>query len=137
MNILLLAFVLLVWGLNWPLMKLEMEYISPQWFGFIRMLIGSTFLFLLAGLQKKLILPKREDIPHLLSVGILQVGLFTVLVNYGLFYSGVGHAVILVYSTPLWVAPIAVIFFKERLNLIKTIGLIIGILGVIVGVTSH
>src|SRR5580704_12181735 len=131
MNILLLVFVLLVWGMNWPLMKLAMKFIPPQWFGFTRIFIGSLFLFLLAIIQKKLIIPKRGDIPHLLSVGALQIGLFTVLINFGLFYTTVGHAVILVYSTPLWVTPIAIIFFKERLNLIKTIGLIVGILGIL------
>ncbi len=131
MNILLLIFVLLVWGMNWPLMKMEMNYIPPQWFGFTRMLIGCLFLFLLVTIQNKLTLPKRRDIPHLLSVGGLQIGLFTVLVNFGLFYSAVGHAVILVYSTPLWVAPIAIIFFKEHLNVTKAIGLLIGILGIV------
>ncbi|AWN74695.1 DMT family transporter [Legionella anisa] len=132
MNILLLAFVLLVWGMNWPLMKLAMNFIPPQWFGFTRMFIGSLFLFLIVIIQKKYTFPKRGDIPHLFSVGVLQVGLFTVLVNFGLFYNGVGHAVILVYSTPLWVAPIAIIFFNERLNLIKAFGLVVGVLGIIV-----
>ncbi|KTD12044.1 putative inner membrane transporter yiJE [Legionella gratiana] len=132
MNILLLVFVLLVWGMNWPLMKLAMNFLPPQWFGFTRTLTGSLFLFLLVIIQKKMTFPKRGDIAHLLSVGVLQIGLFTALVNFGLFYSGVGHAVILVYSTPLWVTPIAVIFFEERLNFIKTLGLIVGILGIVV-----
>ncbi|CEG58635.1 DMT family transporter [Legionella fallonii] len=131
MNILLLTFVLLVWGMNWPLMKIAMNYSPPLWFGFTRMFIGCLFLFILVIIQKKFTIPKRKDIPHLLSVGGLQIGLFTVLVNFGLFYSAVGHAVILVYSTPLWVAPIAIIFFKEPLNLAKAIGLIIGILGIL------
>jgi drug/metabolite transporter (DMT)-like permease len=128
----ILAFVLLVWGMNWPLMKLAMNSMPPQWFGFTRMFIGSLFLFLLVIIQKKFTLPKRRDIPHLLSVGVLQIGIFTVLVNFGLFYNAVGHTVILVYSTPLWVVPIAVVFFKERLNVIKTLGLIIGILGIVI-----
>lgn len=132
MNILLLVFVLLVWGMNWPLMKMAMNYIPPLWFGFTRIFIGCLFLFLLVIIKKKLTFPKRKDIPHLLSVGGLQIGLFTVLVNFGLYYSAVGHAVILVYSTPLWVAPIAILFFKERLNLLKAIGLLIGILGIVV-----
>ncbi|STY29663.1 transmembrane protein [Legionella wadsworthii] len=130
-NQFLLAFVLLVWGMNWPLMKLAMNYMPPQWFGFTRMVIASIFLFILVIFQKKFTLPKRGDMAHLFSVGFFQIGLFTVLVNYGLFYNGVGHAVILVYSTPLWVAPIAIIFFKEQLNLIKALGLLIGIVGIV------
>jgi drug/metabolite transporter (DMT)-like permease len=125
----LFAFIILIWGLSWPVSKIGVSYIPPLWFATARLAIGSLCIFLFLFIAKKLALPKRKDLPLILSLGLLQMGIFLALVNVGLYYTGVGHAAIIVYSTPLWVTPVAVLFFKEHLSPLKFIGLALGLVG--------
>ena len=68
---LLLAAVVALWGINWPIMKAGLNYISPLWFATARVILGGGCLFALLGAQKRLRLPGRSDLPALLSVGMV------------------------------------------------------------------
>lgn len=118
------------WGLSWPMMKLAMYHIPPLWMGDIRMFLGAIILFILLAMTNKKITLLRQEIPLLLSVGIGQMGLFTALMNLGLSRVEAGRSAILVFTTPLWITPIAVFFFKEKINFLTLVGLIVGIIGV-------
>ncbi|MDF2866940.1 MAG: yijE [Gammaproteobacteria bacterium] len=127
---LLFALIILIWGLSWPVSKIGVSYIPPLWFATARLVIGSLFIFGFLLIRKRLVLPKRKDLPLIISLGLLQMGIFMALVNVGLYYTGVGHAAIIVYSTPLWVTPAAVLCFGERLSPLKLIGLLLGVAGI-------
>lgn len=129
---LLFAFIILIWGISWPVSKVGVHYISPIWFVAARLTIGTICMFLLCLVTKKLVLPTRKDLPMIIWIGLLQIGIFLILVNVGLYYTGVGHAAIIVYSTPLWVTPTAILFFGEQLQPLKLIGLLLGIAGMVI-----
>ncbi|MGH6960346.1 MAG: DMT family transporter, partial [Dongiaceae bacterium] len=76
--------------------------------------------------------PARADWPVIASVGVFQMAAFQPLVNYGLGSVEASRSVVLVYTTPLWVVPGAVLFLGERLNRRKLIGLALGLAGVAV-----
>ena len=44
---LLLAAVVVLWGVNWPIMKIGLAYIAPVWFVTIRLFIGAALFFAL------------------------------------------------------------------------------------------
>jgi drug/metabolite transporter (DMT)-like permease len=67
-----------------------------------------------------------------LSVGTLQLLVFMACTNVALQEVGAGRAALLAYTTPLWVAPGAVLFLGERLSRLKVAGLIVGLLGLVV-----
>lgn len=121
-----------VWGLSWPISKVGLQYMDPVLFTAIRFVIAvcAVFGYMIATRQLKL--PARSDIPFILSIGFFQMALFVILLNLGLVYVGAGRASILVYSTPIWVTPIAVLVFKENLNLLKSVGLGLGVLGILI-----
>lgn len=127
---LLFAFIIIIWGLSWPISKIGVHYISPIWFTTARLVVGTLSMFLLLLASNKLTLPSRKDLPLILWLGLLQIGLFLILVNVGLYYTGVGRAAIIVYSTPLWVTPAAIFIFGEQMRPLKLIGLLLGILGI-------
>ncbi|HEY6334292.1 MAG TPA: DMT family transporter, partial [Alphaproteobacteria bacterium] len=124
--------LILIWGLNWPIMKIGLAHISPAWFTALRMLSSIPCLFAVLLVQGRVSLPKPQDIPVLLSVGLLQMALFMGLTNFALQRVPAGRAAILAYTTPLWVTPLAAIFLKERLSALKLIGVALGMLGVVV-----
>ncbi len=126
---LLLLLVILLWGMNWPMMKVGVELISPLWFTAIRLLLGAAFLFALLGFQNKLVLPVRHDLPAFLSVAVLQFALGLGLVHVGLTNIEAGRSAILAYTTPLWVVPMAVLVLGERITWAKAGGLLLGMFG--------
>lgn len=127
-------FVLMVvlWGVNWPVMKVGLEYIPPFHFALLRMTLGAVTMFAVAALARELRLPARQDWPIVLSVGLIQMGTFMVLGFLGLLYVGSGRAAILAYTTPLWVLPLSVWVLKERLSGGKIAGFVLGLAGVAV-----
>lgn len=128
----LLMGVILFWGLNWPIMKIGLQYIPPFAFGAARMLLGAALVVLLLAVRKELRLPGKQDVPVVLSVGILQLAVVVSCNNLGLEQVGAGRAALLAYTTPLWVAPGAVLFLGERLSPLKLVGMSIGLLGLAV-----
>jgi drug/metabolite transporter (DMT)-like permease len=129
--ILLVAAVLLVWGFSWPIMKLTLANISALWMSAFRLGIGCLAMFTLIFCTGHRFFPTKKDLPLLLSVGLAQMGGFTLLITLGLTHVEAGRSAILAYTTPLWVTPIAVLFFKEHLSKMGLAGLIIGIIGML------
>jgi drug/metabolite transporter (DMT)-like permease len=125
----LFAVIILIWGFSWPVSKLGVSYMPPIWFAASRLIIATVCIFCILALARKLVIPSRRDLPLILSIGLLQMGIFMALTNVGLAYTGVGHAAIIVYSTPLWVTPVAIFFFGEQIKPLKFIGLLMGFAG--------
>lgn len=126
----LLAAVIVLWGANWPVMKVGLEYIPPLWFAAARVLVGSACLFGLLAAVDRIRLPGRADLPVVLSVSMLQIALFLALVNMGLGNVDAGRAAILAYTTPLWVTPIARFTLGERLSRGEGLALLLGLAGI-------
>jgi drug/metabolite transporter (DMT)-like permease len=124
----LLAAVIVLWGVNWPVMKVGLTYIPPFWFAAARLALGAATLFALLAALGRLALPPRRDLPVLFSVSILQMTVFLCLVNTGLLTVGAGRSAVLAYTTPLWVTP-AALLLGERLTPRKTLGLALGLAG--------
>ena len=128
----LFALVIVLWGVNWPVMKLGLTYIPPLHFALLRMLLGALAMFAVAALAGELRVPARADWPIVLSVGVLQMSGFMALGFFGLLYVGSGRAAILAYTTPLWVLPLSVWVLGERLTGAKLLAFALGLAGVAV-----
>ena len=128
----LLLLAIVIWGVNWPVMKIGLDYITPVWFSFIRISSASLCLFLALGIMGRLSVPARQDWPVVLSVGVLQVGLAMGLIHFGLLYVEPGRSAVLTYTVPIWIAPLALLFLGEELLPAKLAGLVLGIAGIAV-----
>lgn len=128
----LLALVILLWGVNWPVMKVGVQLIPPLTFSCLRLFLGAITLFGVAAMAGQLRLPSRHDLPIVISVGLLQMAGFLLCIGIALQYVPAGRSAILAYTTPLWVVPLALAFLGERLNRLKILGLALGLGGVAV-----
>ncbi len=126
---LLLAFTALTWGINFPVMKMGLEYSTPLLYTTLRMLIGTATMFVIAGAMGILRMPHRADIPVVFSVGLLQNMGFITLVTMGMQFMPAGRAAILAYTSPIWVVPAAAVFLGERLTVPRVIGTALGLVG--------
>lgn len=129
--VLLFAFIVLSWGLGWPANKVGLEYASPVWYTAIRLVVGTITMMIIVIPLGKFSLPTRKDIPLILVVGLLQIAIYIWLANIGLAYLPAGRSSLLAYTTPLWVMPIATLFFQEDSTPIRWIGFILGVSGLV------
>jgi drug/metabolite transporter (DMT)-like permease len=129
---LLLASLVVLWGANWPVMKLTLSVLPPVWFVILRLFLGAATLFAALGISGGFSLPGRGDLLQLAVGGLVQLALYMGLCILGLQYLGAGRAAVLAYTTPLWVVPGALIFLGEKLDRLKALGLALGIGGVLV-----
>ncbi len=128
---LLLAGVVVLWGSNWPVMKIGLATIPPFWFAGLRVFLGAATLVIVLTITRNLALPGRRDIVQLISGGIFQVAIYMGLVNMALVTVEPGRAAVLAYTTPLWTVPGALILLGERLNPLKATGLLLGVGGLV------
>jgi len=128
----LLALIVLIWGLSWPIMKIGLAYIDPLWFTVARLtvaLIAISCLLIFLGRFKR---PHKEDLPIVFGVGVMQFAGFVSMINLGLMEVNAGRAALLAYTTPLWVAPVAHFFLKQKLSINKVLGVAVGLCGLMI-----
>jgi len=127
-----LVALVLIWGANWPIMKLVVHAMPPLWFVVTRLAVGAACLFALLLAIGRLEKPTRADWPVIVSVSVFQMWLFMGLTSVGLLFVPAGRSAILSYTSPLWVLPAAILLFGERLTRWKLLGMALGFIGVIV-----
>lgn len=128
----LLVFIVFAWALNWVVMKVAVQEISPLWAVAIRTVIAVAVLVPGVALSGQLRLPARGDVPVVLVISLFHMTAFAVLMTIGLKYLPAGRAIVLGYTTPLWVAPAAWIVLKEPLPLLRLAGVGLGLAGLFV-----
>ncbi len=110
----LLAVLTLIWGLNWPIMKLALSDFAPLTFRAIS-LFGGLILFLavvrLRGLPLRI---PREHWWEVFLLGLFNLVCWMVLSILGIGMLSSGRAAILAYTLPVWVALIGAVAFGER-----------------------
>jgi drug/metabolite transporter (DMT)-like permease len=133
----LLGGAILLWGANWPVMKIGLGHISPLWFSASRFAVGAACLFTWQVMRRELRLPRRADLPVVASIGLLQMMLFTALGAIAMTHLPAGRSAILSYTTPIWVLPVAVVLFREKISRRQWVGIALAGIGVLVLLNPH
>ncbi|PJG56949.1 EamA family transporter [Bradyrhizobium forestalis] len=128
----LFLIVVLAWGVNWSVTKQLVQFLSPLWTSAIRSWIALAGLFVILGLSRNLVIPERRDLPVVLSVALLHMTVFSVLVAAGVRFLPASKAIVLGYTTPLWVAIAAPLLGKDTLTAPKLAGALLGLIGLAV-----
>ncbi|MDO6564545.1 DMT family transporter [Amphritea sp. 1_MG-2023] len=128
---LVLFVAIIIWGGNWPVMKAGLDHITPLWFSMIRFALGAATLFAFQISTKKLYIPRRSDLPLILSIGLVQMMIFTALGAMAMTQVAAGRSAVLAYTTPLWVLPLSIILFHETPSKQQIIATLLGLSGVI------
>ena len=131
-GVILLVVAIAIWGGNWPVMKAGLSHIGPIWFSASRFILGAICLFGLQIFTRTIKCPTKRDVPLILSVGLLQMLAFTLLSLFAMMDIPAGRSAVLSYTTPLWVTPAVLLFFKERLTKTQIAGSLLGVIGVAV-----
>jgi drug/metabolite transporter (DMT)-like permease len=127
--VLALASVVLMWGLTWVATKVIVQHVAPFWVTGIRCAIASLVLLGMLVFSRQFVLPRRGDVPVILSITLLHLVAFSTLVNFGLQLVPLGRSIVLGYTVPLWVAPGAAVLLGERMTRGQSLGVALGLAG--------
>ena len=114
--LLLFATVVLAWGFTWPVTKVLVQSITPLWTVALRSLISGIVLLGLLLAQGKLVVPRRGDLPIVFGIALPHMVAFSALVALGIQFVPAGRAIVLGYTTPLWVIPAARLILGEPIT---------------------
>jgi drug/metabolite transporter (DMT)-like permease len=128
----LLAVVVAAWGTNWPVTKMIVHDMPPLWAAASRCSIAAAVIFLLLWGTSNYVVPRPGDMPVVFVTGFLHMAAFSALVATGLQFVPAGRAIVLGFTTPIWVAIGARIFLSETITPRRAIGIAIGLAGLAV-----
>ncbi|MEF2965115.1 DMT family transporter [Paenibacillus sp. M1] len=125
----LVVFLVVVWGINWPLTKMALPEVPPILFSGIRTLLGGILLLMIA-------IRHRSGLRWKENKGVyLILALFNIIGYYGLQTVGIGYLPAGLFSTIVFLQPVLLglfswIWLGESMSWLKWVGLIIGFGGV-------
>ena len=127
--LIVLASLTVVWGLNWPAMKLAVQGFPPWQFRSACAAFGIVALFTLARATGQSIRPPPGLWWKLALAGVLNVSGWQVFSAMSLQYIDSGRAAIIAYTMPLMTAVLSVPILGERLSLRAFLALLLGTSG--------
>ncbi|AKP78589.1 putative amino-acid metabolite efflux pump [Priestia megaterium Q3] len=128
-NGILLAALVLIWGLTWPVSKLALGYSSPILLSGVRSLLAGIVLLAVALPRYKRLHWKQNWHKYMVS-GLFNAILFYGLQTLGLMFMPAGVFSVIVYLQPVLIGIIAWLWIGESMNAVKVGGLLLGFVGV-------
>lgn len=127
----LLVALTLVWGLNWPVMKIGVSDYPPFAFRALCMWLGLPVMALaLLALRQGFAVP-RAHWRELFWLALTNMFIWQALMMLALAQLSSGRAAILGYSMPIFSALLAVLLYGERLGPRQILGVLAASLGVV------
>lgn len=94
----LLVFVVLAWGLNWVVMKIVVQEVTPLWAVAMRAIMAVLVLAPILLVTGQFTVPTRSDIPVVLAISVLHMVAFAAMMAMGLKYVSAGRTIVLGYT---------------------------------------
>ncbi|HUQ52594.1 MAG TPA: DMT family transporter, partial [Gammaproteobacteria bacterium] len=112
--LLALALLALLWGYNWVVMKVAMQYVGPLDFAAMRGVFGTVLLFaVLLSVGAPL---KPQHVGKTILLGLFQTAGFVGLISWALKSGSAGKSAVLGYTMPFWVIVFGWPFLPDRLR---------------------
>ena len=106
----------LMWGVNWPMMKLSLQELSPLYFRASTMLLGALWLFVYVARRGERMWPARAEWPTIAWLALPNVLGWHTLSIFGVKELASGRAAILGFTMPIFTVLIGAAFFGERIT---------------------
>jgi len=126
----LLALLTLIWGLNWPVLKLGVTGFPPLTFRMLCLLIGTPVLGLGLMVMKVPFRIPRQYWRELLVLAIFNMFIWHAFVILAVQYLSSGRSAILCYTMPIFSALIGALVFHNQLSKRAWGGVFAAVLGV-------
>jgi drug/metabolite transporter (DMT)-like permease len=127
----LLALLTVVWGTNWPMFKIALTELPVLTFRSITMLTAFAVLTaILMARGESFAVPKGKW-PALIAASAMNILVWNIATSLAVLYIPSGHASVLAYTMPLWVALLGFAVFGQRLTGRLLAAILIGAVAVV------
>jgi len=112
----LLGALTLTWGTNWPLFRIALEELPV--FTFRTLVLASAVVVLTTILlirRESFAVPKGKW-PALILASAMNIGIWNIATSLAVLHIPSGHASVLAYTMPLWVALLGFLLFGQKLT---------------------
>ena len=127
--------LIIIAGLFWGSMGIFVRHLNGLGFTSIQVaclrltMAGVIFALILLIKDPKGFKIKPKDIPLFLALGLVSILFFTCCYFTAIRLMTMSTAAILLYTSPIWVMILAIIFLKEKITLNKIIALVLAFIG--------
>jgi len=128
----LVGILTLVWGCNWPVLKLGVTELAQLTFRAATLPFAALGLLLAARLSGDSIRIPREHWGKVLALAVFNIAAWNGLILFGVQQMPAGRSAILAYTMPVWTVLFGMVLLHEPLSRRKIIGLALGMLGMAV-----
>ena len=112
----LLALLTLVWGTNWPLFKIALDELPVLTFRAGVLVTAAIVLSALLMVRGESIAVPKGKWPALVAASAMNLFIWNIATSLAVLYIPSGHASVLAYTMPLWVALIGFVVFGQKLT---------------------
>ena len=132
-----------IWGLNIVAMKFAISLLNPFWFNALRFVFSVLALAIWIAINRKRRSRNDHSVPEsdisrkryvgtILVYAIFFGLIYQVAFLMGIFKTSASNTALIMASTPMWTAFIAIIFLKERLSPVSWFGLVVTFAGTMI-----
>lgn len=126
-----LMLTVLLWGTSFVGIRQSMHDFSPGGLALLRYVIAAVAVipvYLWLPTRRK---PSIKELPLLLILGMLGIGIYNILLNMGETTTSAATASFMISQGPVATILLAVIFLHERLTTLSWLGMLLSIFGII------
>lgn len=135
--ILVLSMVTFFWASSLVAIRMALPSYDPGSLALLRYLVASIgMIFVYRGVSGKNTVPWR-DVPIIFLTGVSGIGIYNIVLNYGIVTVTAGVAGFVVGQIPVLVTLLAVLFLGEKLSKMALLGMCISFAGVVLIALSH
>jgi len=109
-----LILIAVIWGLNFPLVKIALREMEPLVVNAIRYPLAALTVTLLLRMQGRRLAPRRRHWPRVLFLGLIGHVIYQVLFIYALDWTLTGNAALILATAPVWIVFLSTVMGKER-----------------------
>jgi drug/metabolite transporter (DMT)-like permease len=123
------AVLALVWGCNWPVLKMGVSLLPPLTFRGLTLPFAALGLLAVAKLSGESIRLPRRLWGEVALLALLNIGGWNALVLFGVAQLPAGRSVIIAYTMPIWTVLFSLVLLREPFGRRKAVGLVLGMAG--------
>jgi drug/metabolite transporter (DMT)-like permease len=124
-----IAILALIWGCNWPVLKIGVTEVPPLTFRAITLLFAAIGMLAVSRFSGDSILVPRDLWAKVAALAFFNIAGWNGLVLFGVQQLPAGRAAIISYTMPIWTVLFSLPILNEPLSGRKIAGLVLGTIG--------
>ncbi len=131
-----LLLMVVIWALNFSVIKVALEHLSPLAFNALRFPLAALAVWLILRRHGTIPMPRRGDGWRIIALGVLGNVVYQLLFIYGIDRTRAGNAALLLAGSPILTALFSALLGHERLGVRVwggTVATVVGMALVVVG----